>query len=258
MPKKKAPQLGKIFSSSSSDDSLLSYRKARTSASDKEAPRKVRIKVNLTSVEDKPVRRTIEREPIVVPTNSDHVDIPDGYILYDKRRLHLIPPNTIVGYQKTNDKVIVNKYFKQYDQIGSIITVGFYKHDKRNYSESLSNIAFVFTKSITGGDDPLKNSIEVPKAEWKGLNRDMVVSYQKLSEEWIYHAKFNSFIKIKDGSERISFTSERGYGYIANPDNIKTIRRHITPTDRMTTFLLESISQLERRVAALEKKKSKK
>lgn len=257
MPKKKAPELGRIFSSSSSDESLLSYRKARTSASDKESQRKVRVRVNLTSAEDKPVDRNVERETIVVPSASS-ADVPEGYILYDKRKLHLISPNTIVGYKKNNDKVIINKYFKQYDQIGSIITVGFYKHDKRNYSESLGNIAFVFTKSISGGDDPLKNSINVPKEEWKSLKRDMVVSYQKLSEEWIYHTKFNSFIKIKDGSERMSFTSERGYGYIANPDNIKTIRRHITHSDKMTTYLLETLNKLERRVAALEKKKSKK
>lgn len=257
MSKKKVPELGRIFSSSSSDENRINYRKSRTSASDKETPRKVRIRVNLSSVEDKSARRHIEREPIIV-SSSDPTDVPDGYILYDKRKLHLISPNTIIGYKKTNDREIVNKYFKQYDQVGSIITVGFYKHDKRNYSESLSNIAFVFAKSISGGEDPLKNSIDVPKGEWKSLKRDMVVSYQKNSEEWIYRTKFNSFIKIKDGSDRMSFTSERGYGYVANPNNIKILRRHITHSDKMTTYLLETLNQLERRVAALEKKKGKK
>ncbi len=258
MAKMKPPRIGQIFSDSSSDESdrviIAKPRRVKTSASESDG--KPSRRSTLTSIEDKPRERISLKVPIL--ESPKDVDIPEGYIDYDMTKLSSVAFNTTIGYQKNTGKVIINKYFKNYDHVGGIITMGFYKHDKKNYSEKLRNIDHVFVKSITGGVDPLKDTIEIPPDQWSAIKRDMVVSYEKKSPpEWIYRTKFNTFTKAKDGTERMSFTSERGFNYIANPLNIKTIRRHITHADKLTTYILEQLNKLERRIQELEKKKSK-
>lgn len=81
----------------------------------------------------------------------------------------------------------------------------------------------------------------------------MVISYEKSNKEMIRKSRFNSFLKGTEGV-RMSLTSERGYNYIANPDNIDRIYRHITSQDKTMTFVLEAMRKLDHRVQLLEKK----
>jgi len=250
---KKAPIIGTIFSSDSSNDSDVTVNhhvrtSARTSASDS-GTKKIH-KVNLTSADERVVRGSKPRAPIIVEKSN----APDGYIQYDKSRLASLAINTYIQYMKTNGKSISGKYFKGYDQIGNQITIGFFKHNKRNYSEKLSNISNIYIKSINGGANPLSNTINLTKDQWKTIERDTILSYEKNDHEWVYRVKFNAFIKAADGSTRMSMTSERGYGYVVNPANIATMHKHITSNDKLTLYILDKLRKLETRVKELEKK----
>lgn len=182
-------------------------------------------------------------------------DVPESYIEIDKTRVGTLGHNTIIQYRKMNGKLIESKYFKKIDNIAGTIILGFYTHDKKNYSESLNNIKAIYVHSKQGGsDNMLKETIEIQKKDWNTLRRDMIISYQKLDNQFIYKAKFNSYTKATDGSTRFSLTSERGYNFTANPDNIQKIYRHVTSNDKTLTFILEALRKLENRVRALEQK----
>ena len=254
----KKPVIGTIFSSDSSDDNgRLAIRKQRvaskTSASDTDTRRKVRLKVNVSSGGERYAGGSSEKPPIVVESNA-----PEGYITVDKTRLGTIRPNTLIQYEKNDGKMIKPKYFKRCDPIASTILVGFYSHNKRNYSEQISNIKEIYMQGgIKGGSDALKETIEIESDQWKNLRRDMIISYEKEDHEYVFKAKFNSFIKGPDGSTRMSMTSERGFSYIANPIKILKIFRHVTGNDKTLTYILESLRKLEGRIRQLEMKQKK-
>lgn len=169
-----------------------------------------------------------------------------------------IPKNVKIIYIKSSGKKIINKYFKSYDAIADSILIGFYTHDKRNYTEKVSNITQLFSSIKTGGakaDDVLKNTIPLDIAQIKSLNRDTIVSYQKTDNNWVYHAKFNAFVKNpKDQSTRLSMTTDKGYNFTVNPNNIVKIYRHISNTDKTLTFILQNLKHFEQRFGLIEKK----
>lgn len=266
--KKSVPLIGTIFSSDSSDEDApprqMKTRRAQTSASESErVRRKVRLKVNLTSASDNDSdASTSLKVPLPRATVEADASVPDGYTVLDKSKLNTINHNTLIQYEKPDGKMIQRKYFKKVDRIADTILLGFYRHNKRNYSEKLDNIKTIFVQSASasgGGSnaDQLKGTIEVPPEEWKTLRRDMIVSYKKNDGDYIHRAKFNSFLKGRDNTSRMSFTSEQGFSYTANPNNIAKLYRHFTGNDRTLSFILETLRKLEQRVHALEQKKSK-
>lgn len=185
-----------------------------------------------------------------------NADIPEGHLEFDRTRIGTLECNTIIQYRETSGKLIKCKYFKKHDSIAGTIIVGFYTHNKKNYAESLQNITSIYVPTRrNGGSDMLKETLEIPNQDWIMMRRDMVVSYQKKDDEYVYKAKFNSFIKGSDGSTRMSLTSERGYNFTVNPDNIKKIYRHVTGNDKTLTYILEALRKLEIRIRALEQKK---
>ena len=192
-------------------------------------------------------RVTKRESTLVVPTVA-----PDGYSAIDKNQIKSIRTNTLIQYEKKDGKIIKPKYFKRYDNIANTIIVGFYTHNRRNYSESLDNIKNVFTHVDSQEVDQLKETIEVPKDQWKTLRRDMIISYEKEDGEFVYKTKFNSFLKGPDASSRMSLTSERGFNYVANPTKIAKIYRHVTGNDKTLTFILEAMRKMDQRVRQLE------
>ena len=254
---KKPPVIGAIFSSDSSDDDST-RRPSASETSESEKPRKVSLRVNLSEGEKSGAGEvSIKRKPNdTIPQDppSDN----DGYIPIDKSRIGKIRHNTLIKYETNAGKTIKSKYFKKYDSIAKSFSVGFYTHNKRNYSESVSNIkTFFVLRGANGGDTSLKDTIEVPNEQWNTLRRDMVITYEKEDHEYVYRAKFNSFIKGSDGSTRMSLTSERGFNYIANPSKISKIFRHVTSNDKTLTFILEALRKLEARVRTLESNQKK-
>lgn len=183
-----------------------------------------------------------------------------SYLSIEKNRIGKLKHNTLVQYETTAGKLVKSKYFKKCDVIGGTVTFGFYPHNKKNYTQPLSGIKSIsISRSVSGGMDDLQGTLEIPNEEWKTIRRDMVISYEKEDHEFVYRAKFNSFIKASDGSTRMSLTSERGFNYIANPIKILKIYRHVTSNDKTLTFILEALRKLETRVRILEsnQKKSK-
>lgn len=233
-----------LFSDGSSDSDIEEYlpsrARARTSASESDRSKKVEIKAGAS-----------KRSEVVQPA-----DVPKNCVEFDKTRIGTLPVNTIIQYRKTNDKLIESKYFKKVDNIAGTMIVGFYTHNKKNYPESLTSIKAIYISSTKGGaDDFLKETIEIPEKEWKGIRRDMIITYQKKDNEYIHKAKFNSFVKGSDGATRISFTSERGYTFSVSPDKIKKMYRHLTSNDKTLSVILDALRKLENRVRALEQKK---
>jgi hypothetical protein len=171
-----------------------------------------------------------------------------------------IPKNSKIIYIKTSGKKIQYKFFKSYDRISDCILIGFYSHDRRNYTEKVANIKQLFISSKTsmaGGakEDPLRGTLELDPEQWKSLNRDTIISYQKTNGDWVYKAKFNAFVKSRaDQSTRISMTSEKGYSFVVNPTNVSKIYRHISSNDKTLSFILQNLKQLEQRIIAMEKK----
>lgn len=265
MATKKIPTIGTIFSSSSSDEDLTLPRPRRSVGQVEERPRprtdvsdnniRPRSRITLrvsdsakTSTEEQS-RRRVER--ITIP---EGFDAPDGYRSFDKTRVGTLANNTLVQYETFTGKVVKPKYFKKSDTIAGTIVVGFYKHNRRNYSEALSNIKSLFVKSggISGGANSLKDTVEIPRDQWSNLRRDMVLSYEKDNGEYVFKAKFNSFTKGSDGSTRMSLTTDRGFSYTANPEKMIKVFRHFTAHDKTTTFILEALRKLEIRVRELE------
>ena len=254
--KNKIPTIGTIFSSDSSDAEIQPRRYTKTSASENERPPKVRLRVNIASEGEQSLKlksKVDSNQAAEVSSNA-----PEGYMPIDKTKIRTIATNTLVQYEKNDGKIVKPKYFKKMDPIDGSILVGFFTHNKRNYSESLSNIKSLFIQSIKGGgDNALRETIEIAKDQWKTLRRDMVISYEKENHEFVYKAKFNTFLKGPDGSSRLSMTSERGFNYVANPNNILKIYRHVTGNDKTLTYILESLRKLEKRVSQLEISKQK-
>ena len=159
-------------------------------------------------------------------------------------------------YVKNNGKEIKNKYFKSFDQINNTINVGFYKHDRKNYSESLGNIKSVLIKDEKSGgneDSQLKETILLSKEQWTDMRRDMVISYKKKDGKYIYRVKYNGTIKKPGKPTKYSFTTETGFNYMTKPENIELIYRHISTNDKTITMLIQTIRSLENRIKNLEK-----
>lgn len=271
--KKVAPVIGTIFSSDSSDEDNIPQRTQRTqrtqrrsfttdaSESDLPKPKPISLRVSIggsdakSGSESSSATQRRHQSSIVVPESS----CPDGYSPIDKTRIGTVKHNTMIQYETNAGKLVKPKYFKKCDLIAGTIIVGFYPHNKRNYSESINNIkTFYIARGISGGVDALKETIEVPNDQWKTIRRDMIISYEKEDHEYVYRAKFNSFMKGADGSTRMSLTSERGFNYIANPSKIVKIFRHLTGNDKTLTFILEALRKLEARVRQLEANQKKK
>jgi hypothetical protein len=239
--------IDKLFSSDSSDGDEHPKK-----LSDNE---KALIKLNISKSDSE--RKLVEKQAHKLPPSD--IETPDGFMEVNKLKVGDIRHNSVIQYETHKGKFIKPKYFKKYDPLVGAIILGFYTHNKRNYTESISNIKKIYTQvQISGGTDLLKDTIELSKDQWKTLRRDTIVSYEKDSNEYVYKAKFNSFIKGSDGSSKISFTSERGYNYVANPQKIIKIFRHVTGNDKTLTFILEALRKLEGRVRLLENKLSKK
>lgn len=234
----------KLFSDSSSDSASEDYIPRRSASGSDRGKQSASESVQKKSGGSRKVEITQAE------------DVPPNCVEFDKTRVGTLPPNTIIQYRKTNDKLIESKYFKKIDNIAGTIIVGFYTHNKKNYAEQLSNIKAIYINSSKGGSDNfLKETIEIPQKDWKGIRRDMIITYQKKDNEYIEKAKFNSFVKGSDGATRISFTSERGYTFSVSPDNIKKMYRHVTSNDKTLTIILEALRKLENRIRALEQRK---
>ena len=249
--KMKAPVIGSVFSSDSSEDERPRRSLGTiTEASDSDRARKVSIKVNLTDSESgTPSAKSNSRVP---PDSSN------SYSTIDKNRIAKLKHNTVIQYETSAGKLIKSKYFKSCDLIAGTITIGFYPHNKKNYSQAISGIKSIsVSKSVNGGAGALQGTIEVSNDKWKTIRRDMIISYEKEDHEFVYRAKFNSFIKSQDGATKMSLTSERGFNYIANPAKIIKIFRHMSSNDKTLTYILESLQKLEARVKQLESKKNK-
>ncbi len=252
---KKLPNIGLLFSSDSSDDEFIrrkpmlkssTKQQSQTSASENEA-KKIRLRVNISDSELTKSKPSIEH------------NLPDGYVPLDKSRVCTLRYNTLIQYE-TNAGKFIKKYFKKNDNIAGNIIVGCYLNNKRNYPVALNNIKTICVSQNSkhgGTEDPLKDTIEIAKNEWKDLRRDMVISYEKDNHEYVYKAKFNSFAKGPDGSSRFSLTTEQGYPYKANPEKINKIFRHITSNDKTLTYILEYLKKLDARIQIIEKKLSK-
>lgn len=182
--------------------------------------------------------------------------VPEGYMLVAKTRISLIRRNTLIQYKTAKGRLIKPKYFKRWDQIGDSIVLGPTQNDRRNYTESLADIEelYVLQSVERNEEDELRGTIEVPKENWKTLRRDWIISYQKKDNEFVYRSKFNTMTTGADGSSRMSFTSERGYSYTANPSNIVKVYRHLTGNDKTLAYILESIRKIEVRLHRLEKR----
>lgn len=255
--KSKAPLIGTVFSSDSSSDD---YRASNTSANEpKSAPVSLRV---FRGSHGGKTAGTVANVTVTPRTSFEQpppgdADIDDGYVVVEKTKMGSIKPSTLVQYEKNDGKRIKNKYFKKFDTISNTVVLGFYKkHDRRNYSESLDNIkTFMIQRTNAAGENPLQDAIEIPKDQWKSIRRDMLISYEKVDHVFIYRSKFNSFLKGADGTSRMSLTGETGFNYIANPDKILKIYRHISSNDKTLSYILESIKRLELRVRQLEQKK---
>lgn len=247
---KNTPVIGTLFSSDSSD-SDFTPRKVKTSASETEKPKKIRMRVNLTSAGE---RSEAERKPAVRAKVEESIESPDGYVVYDKTRIGLIKPNTLIQYEKTDGKIIKPKYFKKCDNVAGTIIVGFYTHNKRNYPEQLLNIKHIFVQStsIGGGADALKDTIEIQLNQIKTLRRDMIITYEKQDGEHVFRCRFNAFIKGSDGATRLSLTSERGFNFTTDPSKITKLYRHLTSNDKTLTFILEAMRKMDSRIKKLE------
>jgi hypothetical protein len=244
---KKKPVIGTIFSSSDSSEEYESKSDSKKVVSDF-GPRRPARQVQLSV---KPM------DPIVV--EDETIDIP-GFVKIAKNRVFNIAANTLMCYD-TGEKVTKQKYFKKYDAIGEAIVFGFYKHNKKNYAMKLSKIKQLYMKTnVLGGvdEDPLKDTIKLSQEQWKDIKRDMVISYKKKDDTWVYKSKFNAIIKSRsDSSSRMSMTSERGYNFSVDPSKIDSIYRHISSNDKTLSIVLSSIRSLENRIRELESKLKK-
>lgn len=237
--------VGTVFSSDSSDDDRSHKSKSGASESEGRKKRTVRLRVDLQG----------DHKGDAPP--SVDADAPNGYRTIGKTQAGTLRHNTMIQYENMKGKLIRTKYFKKCDPVSGNILMGFYTHDKRNYSEALENIKslYVSTGASSGGSNALKDTIELGEEQWKSIRRDTILSYQKNDNEYVYNAKFNAFTKAQDGTSRMSMTSEQGFNYKMNPSNIKKIYRHVSGNDKTLQFILEAMKKLEARVRQLEARK---
>jgi hypothetical protein len=205
--------------------------------------------------------------------NESDDEIDDAQILSDYKLISLsdvenIEHNTQICYYKSNNKLIFNKFFKNYDIIKKSVKIGFSKSDKYIATASFKTMYYVniddikeiyIHKSCTlmGGsisnDPKLKDTIEIKKKDWGNLSPDTVISYQKKDDSIIYNAKFNSYISDKKSDEmKFALSTAAGFAYRINPKNIKAIYRHVTAKDKTMIQLFTKIELLEKRIAKLE------
>lgn len=238
---KKAPIIGEIFSSDSSDEDYKPKAKPIQSEP-------VKLRIALTSGGE---QTTKEPKKYDMPA-----DTPDGYVEINKTKLGSLRYNTLIQYIK-NGKNVKPKYFKKFDVIANTILVGFSPKKKdKCYTENISDISNIYAIStnIQGGEDRLKGTILIPKQDWKTqLRRDMIISYKKTDGEYVYMSKFNSFVKTDNQLTRMSLTSERGFNFTASPEKIEKLYRHFSGNDRTMSIVLEQLKSLEMRLSKIEK-----
>lgn len=180
-----------------------------------------------------------------------------------------IEKNTKISYIKKNDKIIVNKYFKDYNILKNEMNVGFSKLGNSLYSKSKYQTIYVLkiddikelyihnTASIDGGketDPKLKDTIEIKKTDWGNIQPDTVISYKKKDDSMVYFAKFNNYhINKLTGHTQFAVNSATGFNYFVNPGKLKAIYRHVTAKDKTMIQLFTKIKLLEDRIDKLEK-----
>ena len=181
-----------------------------------------------------------------------------------------IEKNTKISYIKKNNKLIVNKYFKDYNILKNEMNVGFSRLGNSLYSKSKYQTIYVLkindikelyihnTASVDGGnketDPKLKDTIEIKKSDWSNLQPDTVISYKKKDDSMIYYAKFNNYhINKVNGHTQLAVNSATGFNYFVNPGKLKAIYRHVTSKDKTMIQLFTKIKLLEDRIDKLEK-----
>jgi len=184
--------------------------------------------------------------------------------LVNPQKYNMIPKNTRVCYWTVFNTIIFNKYFKEIkkdDDSNTILRVGFFTSDKRNYTIPLKNIKKIYTygyihennKEEEEVEDPLKNTILIKKNEWEKIPSGTTISYKKSkNNKFTYRVKFNSFVESEKRGRLISLTNVTGFNYVIKPNSISEIYRHILPMDFTIIQLLESVNVLKKRISALE------
>ncbi len=188
------------------------------------------------------------------------------YRTIDESRLSDIPLNTKIMYVKKSDgKMISSKFFKRIDLIEGTITVGFYRSDDRNYDYKLDRIREILVdKSVKIGaaeieEERLKNTIELKPSEWKNIAEGTMISYRKKDGGgMVFKVQFLKYVKIKkDNSTRMCLSLSNNKSYLANPEKIETIYRHVSNNDKILATMMKQLMILDKRIARLEAKAHK-
>lgn len=176
-----------------------------------------------------------------------------------------IPYNTKICYITNQGNIVFDKFYKNADQ--KYMRIGFSKDNsptkKKNYKIDMPIIMKLYTYGlvIEGGsnrDPNLKNTILVKKEEWDDMQSGTVVSYAKKDDQkFVYKAKFNCRIETSNGKIKYSLTNQTGFNYVANPEKIDKIYRHLLPIDFTLLQILESINKLKNDVSEINKKIAK-
>ncbi len=255
MAQKGSVVIGQLFSDSDSDGDDRRYY---TSASEKRGKGVSVKRAVMTSADEKKHSKQLQRAPLPsVPAPKSNA--PEGFVERGKKNLADIPFNAAIQYKKKGrDAIIVNKYFKKYDQIAGTIMLGYSPARKGpTYTQDLKDIECLYVRQVDGGstDDQLHGTIEVPPDQWKYIKRDTIISYKrKDTNDWVYRVKFNTYFKSKkDSSTRMSMNSEMGGRYTLDPSKIAEIRRHVSDTDFKLASILQEINSLKERMTKLER-----
>jgi len=188
----------------------------------------------------------------------------DYIVLNSPKELADVCINSKLYYTNHKGERISPKYFKSYDVITKVLTLGIRTDDSKTYECDASRITNIHVKpnKIGGGiethDTKLKDTIKIPIAEWDKIVPETVISYQRKDKKMVYKAKFNSFITNKTKGTRMSMTSTAGFNYILGPSYIETIYRHFTSKDKTLAQILQRLNTLEKKVVKLESQLSKK
>ena len=237
-----------LFSSDSEDE--CKKRKSFRKSNIEESNKKKSINEDIDHKKDK--NENVESDDEIKVAKTEYTELTDFKKLTD------IPINTKLYYLSKNGKKVGIKYFKSYDIISKKLKLGFFTHDARNYEIDIDTIDTLHInipkQKITGGDDKLKDTIEIDSDEWDKIQSGTVLSYQKKDGGWVYNAVFNSIVMSKkDNVSRMSLKSASGMIFLANPSKIDKIYRHITPKDKTLIQILQSIKKMELRITRIEK-----
>ena len=172
--------------------------------------------------------------------------------------------NSRIYYTNHKGERISPKYFKSYDVITKVLTLGIRTDDSKTYECDSSRITDVYVEptKMGGGmethDDKLKDTIKISNSEWDKLVPDTVISYQRKDKKMVYKSKFNAFITKPGKGTRMSMTSITGFNYTVDPSYLETIYRHFTSKDKTMAQILQRLNMLEKKVAHLENQLHKK